>query len=126
MTIEHIAVYVRDLEQSTSFFETYFNGKRGELYHNKRTGFSSYFISFDNSARLELMTLPTVSNKRPAMHIGYAHIAFNVGSKEKVNELTARLEKDGYRVKSYPRTTGDGYYESCVYDSEGNEIEITA
>jgi lactoylglutathione lyase len=56
---------------------------------------------------------------------GYAHIAFSVGSKEKVDELTERLKADGFEVVSGPRTTGDGYYESCVVAIEGNLIEIT-
>ena len=32
---------------------------------------------------------------------------------------------DGYPVISGPRVTGDGYYESCILDPEGNRIEIT-
>ncbi|MDD3411441.1 MAG: VOC family protein, partial [Eubacteriales bacterium] len=55
----------------------------------------------------------------------YAHVAFSVGSREKVDALTGRLSDDGYRVLSGPRTTGDGYYESCVADAEGNRVEIT-
>lgn len=56
---------------------------------------------------------------------GYIHIAFSLGSKEAVNELTDRLKNDGYTVVSGPRTTGDGYYESCIIGIEGNQIEIT-
>ena len=48
-----------------------------------------------------------------------------MGSKEAVEELTLRLKKDGYEVVSGPRTTGDGYYESCIIGIEGNQIEIT-
>ena len=56
---------------------------------------------------------------------GYIHIAFSVGSNEAVDILTNQLENDGYIVTSYPRTTGDGYYESCVLDPDGNVVEIT-
>ena len=56
---------------------------------------------------------------------GFIHIAFSVGSKEKVDELTSQLKADGYEVLSGPRTTGDGYYESCIVDLENNQIEIT-
>ena len=56
---------------------------------------------------------------------GYAHIAFSVGSGEAVDELTATLKAAGHEVVSGPRTTGDGYYESCVVAIEGNQIEIT-
>ena len=53
------------------------------------------------------------SIKTPA-RTGYIHIAFSVGSKDNVDALTARLQEDGYETISGPRTTGDGYYESCV------------
>ena len=126
MKIEHIAMVVNDLEAAKDFFVAYFDGKANELYHNKSTGFRSYFISFDDGARLEIMTKPEMSD--PAKEIartGYAHVAFSVGSAEKVDELTALLKVDGYEVLSGPRTTGDGYYESCVVAVEGNQIEIT-
>ena len=57
--------------------------------------------------------------------MGYIHIALSVGDRERVDELTNLLKEDGYKVISGPRVTGDGYYESCVLDSEGNQIEIT-
>ena len=53
------------------------------------------------------------------------HIAFSLGSKERVDELTAQMKQDGYEVISGPRTTGDGYYESCIIGVERNQIEIT-
>ena len=56
---------------------------------------------------------------------GFIHIAFYVESREKVDELTKCLKADGFEVVSGPCTTGDGYYESCVLDAEGNQIEIT-
>lgn len=73
MRIEHIAMYVQDLEKTKDFFITYFNAVSNEGYHNPNTDFRSYFLSFD----------------------------------------------DG------PRTTGDGYFESCIIGIEGNQIEIT-
>lgn len=126
MRIEHIALYVRDLEQSRSFFLKYFGAVSNDGYHNPRTDFRSYFLSFSDGTRLELMTRPGLREvDAPADRFGYAHIAFSVGSKEKVDALTARMKADGFSVVSGPRTTGDGYYESCVIDSEGNLIEIT-
>ena len=77
-------------------------------------------------ARLELMNKPDVADAdKTADRTGYAHIAFSAGSREKVDELTERLRADGYEVKSGPRVTGDGYYESCIAAIEGNIIEIT-
>ncbi len=124
--IEHAALYVRDLEAARDFFMKYFGGTSNGGYHNERTGFRSYFITFDGGARLEIMTRPDIAeNEKPACRTGWAHIAFSVGSREAVDELTARLRSDGYEITSAPRVTGDGYYESCVLDKEGNQIEIT-
>ena len=126
MKIEHVAIYVADLEKAKDFFIRYFDGQANDGYQNHKTGFRSYFISFDNGTRLELMNKPDViSVDNTAEKTGYAHIAFSVGSKEKVDKLTERLKNDGYSVISKPRTTGDGYYESCIFDIEGNRIEIT-
>ena len=126
MRIEHAALYVSDLENAKAFFVKYFGASAGAMYHNERTGFRSYFISFDEGGRLEIMNKPEMDDlDKPLNRTGYAHVAFSVGSKERVDELTARLKEDGYEVVSGPRTTGDGYYESCVVAIEGNQIEIT-
>lgn len=126
MRIEHIAMYVNNLEAAREFFVKYLNGASNDGYRNPNTGFRSYFISFEDGARLELMNKPTMDDfEKPLNRTGYAHIAFSVGGKEAVDELTARLKQDGYTVVSGPRTTGDGYYESCIITIEGNQIEIT-
>ena len=126
MTIEHIALYVNDLEAARDFFTTYLGGKSNDGYHNPRTDFRSYFISFDDGARLELMKKPEmVDLEKPLNRTGYVHIAFSLGSKERVDELTEELRVAGYEVVSGPRTTGDGYYESCIVTIEGNQIELT-
>ena len=126
MHIEHIAMYVNDLEKARSFFMQYFDAISNEGYHNLRTGFRSYFLSFDDGARLEIMTKPQMTDAEKGMsRRGYVHIAFSLGSKSAVNELTERLKSDGYEVINGPRTTGDGYYESCIIGVEGNQVEIT-
>lgn len=126
MVIEHIAMYVNDLERARDFFIKYLGGRSNDRYHNKNTDFRSYFISFDEGPRLELMNKPGLNDlEKPLDRTGYAHIAFSVGSKDKVNEITARLKKEGFEVVSGPRTTGDGYYESCIVAIEDNQIEIT-
>lgn len=125
MQIEHIAMYVNDLEKTRDFFIKYFNAKSNEGYHNKTTDFRSYFLSFDDGARLEIMNRPDMLDTEKSLaRTGYIHLAFSLGSKEAVDELTVKLKEDGYEVVSGPRTTGDGYYESCVIGIEGNQIEI--
>ena len=126
MKIEHIALYVNNLEDARSFFVKYLEAKSSDGYHNPRTNFRSYFLSFSDGARLEIMNKPEIQDlPKELARTGYAHIALSVGSREKVDALTAKLEADGYEVISGPRTTGDGYYESCVVAIEGNQIEIT-
>ena len=126
MRIEHIAMYVNDLEAAKDFFVKYFGAVSNEGYHNKTTDFRSYFLSFGDGARLELMKKPQMDDAEKTLNrTGYVHIAFSLGSKEAVDELTVRLKNDGYQVISGPRTTGDGYYESCIIGIEGNQIEIT-
>ena len=121
-----MAMYVNDLENARVFFEKYLGGVSNDVYQNKTTGFQSYFISFDDGARLELMKKPDMEDGEKALNrTGYAHVAFSVGSKEAVDKLTAQLCHDGFSVVSGPRTTGDGYYESCIVAIEGNQIEIT-
>lgn len=126
MHIEHIAMYVNDLEKARDFFVRYFNAESNKGYHNKRTDFRSYFLSFDDGARLEIMNKPNMDDSAKSLaRTGFIHIAFSLGSKEAVDELTAKMKADGYEVVSGPRTTGDGYYESCIVGIEGNQIEIT-
>ena len=138
MKIEHIALYVNDLEAAKDFFVRYFDAVPNAGYHNPRTDFRSYFLTFADGARLELMNKPGMSDEpKPAARTGYAHIAFSTGSREAVDALTARLKADAMKIEhialyvndlevlSGPRTTGDGYYESCVLAVEGNQIEIT-
>ena len=126
MKIEHIAMYVNDLEATRDFFVRYLGGTSNSGYHNAKTGFRSYFISFEDGARLEIMNKPGLSDPEKELNrTGYAHIAFSLGSKEAVDSLTSRLKNDGYEVVSGPRTTGDVYYESCLIAIEGNQIELT-
>lgn len=126
MRIEHVALYVRDLYAARDFFTTYLGAAAGEEYHNPRTGFRSFFLSFEDGARLEIMTKPGVEEADAALErMGFTHLAFSLGDARAVDELTARLAADGYEVVSGPRTTGDGYYESCVLGIEGARIELT-
>jgi lactoylglutathione lyase len=128
MMIEHIAVWTKDLERLRSFYIEYFGAKSNEKYFNPKKNFSSYFLSFESGARLEIMEMPSVPESKDDPHsqfTGLIHLAFSVGTEAKVDELTARLVADGYEKLDGPRTTGDGYYESCVLDPDGNRLEIT-
>lgn len=126
MRIEHIALYVKDLEKAKEFFVRYFGAVPNEGYHNRTTDFRSYFLTFDDGARLEIMSRPNMEDEEKSqVRTGFIHLAFSVGSREDVNRLTEELQRDGYQVVSGPRVTGDGYYESCIIGFEDNLIEIT-
>lgn len=127
MKIDHVALYTNDLEGMKAFYMKYFGAVSNDGYHNPKTGLRTYFLSFQDGSRLEIMTRPNLELHTAAPYqTGYTHLAFSVGSPELVDSLTATLEQDGCRVVSRPRTTGDGYYESCILDPDGNQIEIVA
>jgi lactoylglutathione lyase len=128
MKIEHLAIWVKDLEKMRAFYEQYFEGKPNEKYVNPRKNFESYFLKFSEGSRLELMKMPTVKeseNELSEQYIGITHFAMSVGSKEKVDDLTEILRKSGIKIIGEPRWTGDGYYESVILDPEHNRVEIT-
>lgn len=128
MRIEHIAIWVKDIESMRDFYCKYFNATSNDKYINSVKGFSSYFLSFESGTRLEIMHSKDMNNlnlDNSKERFGLIHLAISVGSKEKVDQLTKQLKNDGFKITGEPRTTGDGYYESCVLDPEQNLIEIT-
>lgn len=126
MKIDHVAIYVDDLEGAKSFFTKSFHAVSNELYHNPKTGLRTYFLSFPDGGRVEIMNRPDIlSSSFNPFRQGYIHIAISVGSKEMVDKMTLELANSGYEILSGPRTTGDGYYESSIRAFEDNIIEIT-
>lgn len=127
MKIDHIALFCKDLERMRQFFIDHFSATSNDLYHNPKTGLRTYILSFpDGLARLELMQRPNTIAIDPSQpNIGFIHLSFSVGSKDSVDSMTEALRNAGYSVVSGPRTTGDGYYESCIIGPEGIQIEIT-
>ncbi len=128
MKIEHVALWTKNLETMKDFYVEFFNGKSNQKYVNPRTNFESYFITFGSGTRLEIMQMPLISTPKSTtdeQFVGYAHIAFSVGSRVNVDNLTNVLRSKGYPVIGEPRETGDGYYESVILDPAGNRVEIT-
>ena len=134
MKIEHVAIWVKDIDKVCEFYRKYFGGVVHPLYHNPAKQFTSRFVTFESGTRLEVMHRPDiegdagtfhVKQSEIAEHLGFAHLSFSVGSKEDVDRLTQQMSDDGITIAGEPRTTGDGYYESVVLDPEGNRIEIT-
>ncbi len=129
MRIAHVAIWTADLDRLVAFYTRYVGAVPGPKYINARRRFESYFLTFDDGARLELMRIPTLSARPDARNgfepEGLAHLAISTGSESRVDELTDQLRRDGHPIVSEPRRTGDGYYESIALDPDGNRIEIT-
>ena len=127
MKIDHLALWTFDLERSKFFYEKYFDAKAGDKYSNPKKDFESYFLSFNDGCRLEIMQMPGVIplDRLGKQHTGLIHFAISVRNKAAVDLLTEKLRTDGYEIVGEPRMTGDGYYESVVLDPDGNRIEIT-
>lgn len=128
MKIEHVAIWVNDIDKVCEFYRKYFGGTIHQVYHNPAKQFTSRFVTFEGGARLEIMHRPDITptfHVEHSEHLGFAHLSFSVGSKEDVDHLTRQMSKEGIQVVGQPRTTGDGYYESVVLDPEGNRVEIT-
>ena len=91
MRIDHVAMYVNDLERMKHFYQKYFNASCNDLYHNKTTGLQTYFLTYDDGARLEIMYKPNLEwfNGGPNQ-AGYIHLAFRLGSRERVDDMTAQ------------------------------------
>jgi len=64
MKIEHVALWVKNLEISKNFYEKYFQAKAGEKYTNSKTGFESYFLYFSE-------VLSTVTYRSDTPPLGY-------------------------------------------------------
>jgi len=109
------------------FYLEHFGCSSNSGYLNPSSEFRSYFLTFPSGgARLELMARPDVNESNDGdPRCGYAHLAISLGGEERVRSLTEILRQKGVAVKSEPRRTGDGYYESVVVDPDGNLIELT-
>lgn len=124
--VEHVGVWVADIDRVAAFYAKYFGAQIGALYRNPRKEFESRFLTFGGGARLELMTRPDVTQRAMSEQLGLAHVAVRIGDEAAVDTLAARLRADGVTPDSGPRRTGDGYYECVVRDPEGNRVEIAA
>ena len=125
MIVEHVAIWVRDLEPMRAFYTEALGGTNGDLYENPATGLRSYFVSLGAGARLELMYRPAPGPSPSDAVAGYAHIALALGSRDAVDAAVAALRQRGVPIESEPRVTGDGYYEAVVLDPERNRVELT-
>lgn len=129
ISLEHAAIWTRDLEGLRAFYTRYLEGVSNEKYVNPTKGFESYFIRFGAGARLEIMYRPDIPEKQndisQSQHLGLIHLAFGVDSMAEVDQKAAQFRSAGFPILSGPRKTGDGYYEFETLDPDGNRLEIT-
>jgi len=130
MTLEHVAIWTADLENLKEYYIKYFNAGSNDKYKNEKTGFESYFLTFESGARLEVMSRPDIppngNDTINKQHLGIIHLAFGVATVEEVNAKANQLENDGFKILSGPRRTGDGYYEFETLDPDNNRLEVTS
>lgn len=127
MTLEHVAIWTTRLEELRDFYVKFFKGTCSAKYINPTTRFESYFIRFDNGARLELMKKPEVPenlNNPIEQYLGIIHIAFAAGSMAEVDRMCETMRNAGCKIFRGPRKTGDGYYEFETLDPDNNRLEI--
>lgn len=130
MKLEHIALWTKNIEELRDFYIRYFDAVSNEKYcstHDFNQQFESYFLSFDGDCRLELMQMASIPDGDSAdgrETIGMTHFSFALDSREALEVLATRLEGDGHRLVGKPKMTGDGFYEACVLDPDGNRVEF--
>lgn len=130
MTLEHVAIWTENIEKLKEFYVKYFGGVSNEKYINEKNQFQSYFLTFTSGARLEIMYMPNIpANTNDTIHkqhIGIIHLAFGVDSKDEVEAKAKELQRDGFKILSGPRLTGDGYFEFETLDPDNNRLEVTS
>ena len=130
MTLEHVAIWTKQLEILKDFYIQHFGGQANNKYTNVKKNFHSYFLTFASGARLELMTMPNILDNQndtvQQQHQGIIHLAFGVDSMAEVDAKAKELKAAGFPILSGPRITGDGYYEFETLDPDNNRLEVTA
>lgn len=123
MKIDHVAMYVNDLEAEKDFFVKYFNATASSKYTTFRGDFSNYLLRWSDGSRLEIMTDTSADAKKASYRTGINRFYFLADDRKEVDDIMNKLAADGVIVE-IPRENAEGYYESVVVDPEGNEIVV--
>jgi len=129
MKLVHIAIWTNQLEVLKDFYERFFAGKAGELYEDITENIICCYVYFPEGSKLELLQAPHIRErayKKTDRTKGFTHLAFDAGSKEKVDAITVEIEKAGYEIEKPARMITEWFYESAVLDPDGNIIEINS
>ena len=120
MRLDYIEIRTHDPEKMKHFYVGYFDAVVEETLSCLDTGEAdcAYLLSFRGGFKIKL--IPAEAN------IPLIHLAFRVGNRKRVNELTCRLLLDGHEVISEPGADGMSRYGSSVYDPDGNVIDLVS
>ena len=122
MRISNVGLMVKDLEGARKFFEDYF-GASVHAQYNEDNGYRSYIMKFDENPKIELMSKPEVIDaQKDKNNAGYIHICIKVDSKEKFEEILAKVKADNYEVLYEPSTVGGQEFRAICF--EDNIIEV--
>lgn len=68
-------------------------------------------------AKLELMTKPEiVDQEKDPNRTGLAHICVKVDSREKLDEIIAKIKADGYKIFYEPATNGGNEIRAMTFE----------
>ena len=117
MKISNVGIFVKDLEGAKNFFMNYFGAEVHAVYNEEENNYYSYIMKMGEGAKLELMTKPEiVDEKKDPNRTGFVHICVKVDSREKLDEIIAKIKADGYHIFYEPATTGGKEIRAVTYE----------
>lgn len=123
MRISNVGMLVKDLEGAKNFFIEYFGAEVHAVYNEEENGYYSYILKLDEGPKIEIMTKPEiVDDKKERNRSGFVHICIKVDSREKLDEIIAKIKADGYEVLYEPATVGGKEIRAITF--EDNILEV--
>ena len=125
MKIVNVGIYVKDIERVKAFFEHYFGTKTDAVLNDEDNGYYSYILSLGEGALIELMNKPSIADEpKDPNRTGLAHININVGSRERLDEITAAFKKENYVIQ-YETYSPEGAGEIRAITVEDIILEVS-
>lgn len=125
MKIVNVGIYVKDIERVKAFFEHYFDAKTDAVLNDEDNGYYSYILSLGEGALIELMNKPSIADEpKDPNRTGLAHININVGSRERLDEITAAFKKENYVIQ-YETYSPEGAGEIRAITVEDIILEVS-
>ena len=123
MKISNVGIFVKDLEGAKNFFINYFGAEVHAVYNEEENRYYSYIMKMGEGAKLELMTKPEiVDEKKDPNRTGFVHICVKVDSREKLDEIIAKIKADGYHIFYEPATNGGNEIRAITYEDRILEV----